>query len=107
MSKDTPMTPREAILSQPSFDAAVKTAVAGVKAVKPTYDWVGVYLLEGDPSPGSGQGVLTLRDEHHLGQPTSHTCLPLDSGICGAAAFKEDDRKELEQVARALAGPGK
>ncbi len=90
------------ILSQPSFDAAVKTAVAGVKAMKPTYDWVGVYLLEGAPSAGSGQapsagsgqapstdsgqGVLTLRDEHYLGQPTSHTRIPLGSGICGAAA---------------------
>ena len=74
------------ILSQPSFDVAIRTAVAGVKAMKPTYDWVGVYLLEGDPSPGSGQGVLTLRDEHYLGASTSHTRIPLASGICGAAA---------------------
>jgi len=74
------------ILAQPSFDAAIRTAVAGVKAMKPTYDWVGVYLLEGDPSAGSGQGVLTLRDEHYLGAPTSHIRIPLESGICGAAA---------------------
>lgn len=98
--------------------------------------------------------MLTLRDEHYLGQPTSHARIPLESGICGAAAssrktivvddarrdsryiacgvsvqseivvpilageqvvgvldldsdtpaaFKEDDRRELEQVARALA----
>lgn len=80
------------ILAQPSFDAAIRTAVAGVKAMKPTYDWVGVYLLEGDPSLGSGQGVLTLRDEHYLGTSTSHTRIPLDSGICGAAAT---DRETL------------
>ncbi len=74
------------ILSQPTFDAAIRTAVAGVKGMKPTYDWVGVYLLEGDPSPGSGQGVLTLQDDHYLGQPTVHTRIPLGSGICGASA---------------------
>ena len=72
------MSLTETILSQPSFDAAVKTAVAGVKAMKPTYDWVGVYLLEGD--------VLTLQDNHYLGQPTVHTRIPLGSGICGASA---------------------
>lgn len=134
------------ILAQTSFDAAIRTAVAGVKAIKPAYDWVGVYLLEGD--------VLTLRDEHYLGQPTVHTRIPLGSGICGAsatdgetlviddvsadsryiacslsvqseivvpilageqlvgvldldsdtpAAFGADDRRELEQVAGALA----
>ncbi len=68
----------ESILSQPTFDAAIRTAVAGVKALKPTYDWVGVYLLEGD--------VLTLQDDHYLGQPTVHTRIPLGSGICGASA---------------------
>ncbi|MBA7595757.1 MAG: GAF domain-containing protein [Calditrichaeota bacterium] len=66
------------ILAQPTFDTAIRTAVAGVKALKPTYDWVGVYLLEGD--------VLTLQDDHYLGQPTVHTCIPLGSGICGASA---------------------
>ena len=74
------------IFAQPSFDAAIRTAVAGVKALKPTYDWVGVYLLEGDPSTGSGQGVLTLQDDHYLGQPTVHTRIALGSGICGASA---------------------
>ena len=146
------------ILAQTSFDAAIRAAVAGVKATKSYYDWVGVYLLEGDPSirrlAGSGQGVLTLREDHYLGQPTSHIRIPLGSGICGAsatdgetlviddvradsryiacglsvqseivvpilagerlvgvldldsdtpAAFGEDDRRELEQVAGALA----
>ncbi|MFB0517492.1 MAG: GAF domain-containing protein [Candidatus Neomarinimicrobiota bacterium] len=140
------MSLAEDILAQPSFDMAIRTAVAGVKSMKPTYDWVGVYLLEGD--------VLTLRDDHYLGQPTVHTRITLDSGLCGAsvashetivvddvhrdsryiacslsvqseivvpildderligvldldsdtpAAFKEDDRRELEEVARALA----
>ncbi|MCB7128882.1 MAG: hypothetical protein J3T61_05020, partial [Candidatus Brocadiales bacterium] len=55
MASRTTLSLQEEILSQPSFDAAIRTAVAGVKAMKPTYDWVGVYLLEGDPSAGSGQ----------------------------------------------------
>jgi L-methionine (R)-S-oxide reductase len=134
------------ILAQLSFDAAIRTAVAGVKAMRPYYDWVGVYLLKGD--------VLTLQEEHYLGAPTVHTHIPLDSGICGVsaagretlvidnvhqdsryiacsvsvqseivvpiitevrvvgvldldsdtpAAFKEEDRQELEGVAAALA----
>lgn len=66
------------ILAQPTFDAAIRTAVAGVMGMKPTYDWVGAYLLEGD--------VLTLQDDHYLGQPTVHTRIPLGSGICGASA---------------------
>ena len=134
------------IRSQSTLDAAIRAAVAGVKAMRPYYDWVGVYLREGD--------MLTLRDEHYLGLPTEHTRIPLDGGICGAsavgqetlviddvnadpryiacsltvrseivvpimvddqvigvldldsdepAAFTEDDRQELEQVAAALA----
>ncbi|UCH62143.1 MAG: GAF domain-containing protein [Fidelibacterota bacterium] len=65
-------------MSQPTFDAAIRTAVTGVKGMKPTYDWVGIYLLEED--------VLTLQDDHYLGQPTVHTRIPLNSGICGASA---------------------
>ena len=98
----------ETILSQPSFDAAIRAAVAGVKGMKATYDWVGVYLLEGDPSPGSGQGVLTLQDDHYRGPPTSHTRIPLDSGICGAAACSretiviDDVRRDSRYIACSL-----
>jgi mutator protein MutT len=40
------------------------------------YDWVGVYLLNGEE--------LTLGP--YVGKPTSHTRIPLNQGICGAAA---------------------
>ena len=118
------MTLTDDILAQPSFDAAIRTAVAGVKAMRPAYDWVGVYLLEGDPSAGSGQapsagsgqapsagsgqGVLTLQDDHYRGQPTSHTRIPLDSGICGAAASSretiviDDVRRDSRYIACSL-----
>lgn len=43
---------------------------------RPHYQWVGVYLLEGD----------TLVLGPYVGKPTPHTRIPLNQGICGAAA---------------------
>jgi GAF domain-containing protein len=43
---------------------------------RPQYNWVGIYLLEGDE--------LVLGP--FVGKPTPHTRIPLDKGICGAAA---------------------
>jgi L-methionine (R)-S-oxide reductase len=40
------------------------------------YQWVGVYLLEGE----------TLVLGPYVGKPTPHTRIPLHQGICGAAA---------------------
>ncbi len=70
------------ILAASSFDAAIRTAVAGVKVHRTKYDWVGVYLLGGQ--------ALTLRREHYQGLPTSETGITLDKGICGAAASNRE-----------------
>ncbi len=70
------------ILAASSFDAAIRTAVAGVKAHRAKYDWVGVYLHNGQ--------ALTLQTEHYQGLPTSETGLTLDQGICGAAASNRE-----------------
>jgi len=43
---------------------------------RPHFHWVGVYMLQGDE--------LVLGP--YLGAPTPHTRIPLDKGICGAAA---------------------
>jgi L-methionine (R)-S-oxide reductase len=43
---------------------------------RPHYNWVGVYLLEGNE--------LVLGP--FVGKPTPHTRIPLNKGICGAAA---------------------
>jgi GAF domain-containing protein len=40
------------------------------------YNWVGIYLLEG--------GELVLGP--YVGKPTPHTRIPVNKGICGAAA---------------------
>jgi len=44
------------------------------------YNWVGFYMLE----PGTKPPVLVL--ETFLGAMTPHTRIPLNQGICGAAA---------------------
>jgi L-methionine (R)-S-oxide reductase len=44
------------------------------------YNWVGFYMLE----PGADPPVLVL--ETFLGAMTPHTRIPLNQGICGAAA---------------------
>ncbi len=43
---------------------------------RPHFNWVGIYLLEGD----------TLVLGPYAGKPTPHTRIPLNQGICGAAA---------------------
>jgi GAF domain-containing protein len=50
--------------------------VALLQRERPHYTWVGVYLLEGEE--------LVLGP--FVGKPTPHTRIPLNKGICGAAA---------------------
>ena len=47
------------------------------------YNWVGFYMLE-DKSPGSQPRMLALGP--FQGAMTPHTRIPLNQGICGAAA---------------------
>ncbi len=47
-----------------------------LKRERQHYQWVGVYLLE--------NGELVLGP--YIGKPTPHTRIPLNRGICGAAA---------------------
>jgi len=65
-----------AVEAAPDAAAAQQTAVDLLKARLPHYTWVGIYLMEGDE--------LVLGP--FLGKPSPHTRIPLDSGICGAAA---------------------
>lgn len=44
------------------------------------YNWVGFYMLE----PGANPPILVLG--HYQGPMTPHTRIPLNQGICGAAA---------------------
>ena len=65
-----------AIAAAPDANAAMQIAVERLKADLPQYTWVGIYLLEGHE--------LVLGP--YLGKPSPHTRIPLNRGICGAAA---------------------
>jgi GAF domain-containing protein len=67
---------RTAIERAPSHDAAMLEAVNILKDRMPDYAWVGIYLLDGEH----------LQLGPFLGKPSPHTRIPLDQGICGAAA---------------------
>ena len=69
----------DAIAQAPDAQAAMQIAVERLKAELPHYSWVGIYLLEGDE--------LVLGP--YLGKPSPHTRIPLNRGICGAAASQQ------------------
>ena len=60
----------------PDARALMSETVALLARERPGYNWVGVYLLEGSE--------LVLGP--FVGKPTPHTRIPLNKGICGAAA---------------------
>src|SRR6266436_8730015 len=66
------------------------------------YNWVGFYMLE----PGANPPVLVLG--HYQGAMTPHTRIPLNQGICGAAASTgktivvDDVRKDPRYLACSL-----
>jgi len=60
----------------PDARTLMAETVALLQRERPHYNWVGVYLLEGEE--------LVLGP--FVGKPTPHTRIPLNKGICGAAA---------------------
>ena len=58
---------------------AMTEAVRLLKDNLPYYSWAGIYVLEGDE--------LVLGP--YLGKPSPHTRIPLNRGICGAAASEK------------------
>lgn len=67
---------RTAIDRSLSHTEAMLQAVNILKEKMPDYAWVGIYLLDGEH----------LQLGPFLGQPSPHTRIPLNQGICGAAA---------------------
>lgn len=70
---------RAAIGGRADHIHAMQRTVEILKARMPHYSWVGIYLLEGDE--------LVLGP--YLGKPSPHTRIPLNRGICGAAASQQ------------------
>jgi L-methionine (R)-S-oxide reductase len=58
-----------------SLDKVLKQTVRLLKQEREHYNWVGIYLLEGD--------MLVLHN--YLGKPTEHTRIPVGVGVCGVA----------------------
>jgi L-methionine (R)-S-oxide reductase len=58
-----------------SLDEVLNHSVRLLKQEREHYNWVGIYLLEGD--------MLVLHN--YLGKPTEHTRIPVGVGVCGVA----------------------
>jgi L-methionine (R)-S-oxide reductase len=71
---------RLAIEQAPSYTEAMTQAVATLKEQMPDYSWVGIYLMDGQE--------LVLGP--YRGKPSPHTRIPLNQGICGAAASHKE-----------------
>ena len=69
----------DAINQAPDAQVAMEATVRLLKDNLPHYTWAGIYLLEGEE--------LVLGP--YLGKPSPHTRIPLNRGICGAAASEK------------------
>jgi putative methionine-R-sulfoxide reductase with GAF domain len=67
---------RAIVARSSSATTVMSETVELLRRERPDYNWVGIYLLEGD----------TLVLGPYVGKPTPHTRIPLNQGICGAAA---------------------
>ena|SRR5205809_380952 len=57
------------------LDEVLRYAVQILKQEREHYNWVGIYLVEGD----------TLVLHNYIGKPTEHTRIPVGTGVCGVA----------------------
>lgn len=62
-------------------DAVLRRAVRALKEARPKYEWVGIYLLEGEE--------LVLHN--YIGKPTEHTRIAIGVGVCGTAVARGED----------------
>jgi GAF domain-containing protein len=67
----------------PSVEDLMTDIVGRLQQYLPHYNWVGFYMIEKSALPGVDP-MLVLGP--YVGAPTTHTRIPLNQGICGAAA---------------------
>ena len=60
---------------------ALGSAVKQVAALSPSFNWVGIYVLDGD----------TLELGPYIGAPTEHTRIKVGVGVCGTAVARNED----------------
>jgi L-methionine (R)-S-oxide reductase len=68
--------------SAPTVEDLMTDIVGRLQQYLSHYNWVGFYMIEKSLLPGVDP-VLVLGP--YVGAPTSHTRIPLNQGICGAA----------------------
>jgi L-methionine (R)-S-oxide reductase len=61
--------------SSATRDEVLRDALQILKQEREHYNWVGIYLIEGD----------TLVLHNYIGKPTEHTHIPIGKGVCGVA----------------------
>ncbi|MGH7493950.1 MAG: type II 3-dehydroquinate dehydratase [bacterium] len=66
---------RALLQAKPGVDQVYRACVGMLKRDFPKYDWVGIYLVEGNE----------LVVHNYLGAPTPHARIAIGQGICGAA----------------------
>jgi L-methionine (R)-S-oxide reductase len=80
MDRDQLLTAiRSAVAAAPDANSAMTQTVRLLKDGVPNYNWVGIYVLDGNE--------LVLGP--YIGRPSPHTRIPLGRGICGAAAAEK------------------
>jgi L-methionine (R)-S-oxide reductase len=65
-----------------SVEELMSIMVGRLRERLPRYDWVGFYMIEKD---GEGEEPMLVLGPY-VGAVTQHTRIPLNQGICGAAA---------------------
>jgi L-methionine (R)-S-oxide reductase len=60
-------------------DEVLRNAVRILKEEREHYNWVGIYLIEGE--------MLVLHN--YIGKPTDHTHIPIGKGVCGVAVAEK------------------
>ena len=71
---------RSAIATLNDRDAVFRAAAQLIDSYSDTFNWTGFYLLKGKE----------LSVGPYVGQRTPHETIPLDQGICGAAATQHE-----------------
>lgn len=61
--------------------AVLRSAVEHLASLSPKFNWVGIYVLDGD----------TLELGPYVGAPTEHTSIKVGVGVCGTAVARNED----------------
>lgn len=80
-STDAVIPELDALADSAASGSELMTAIVSKLSSLPKYNWVGFYMIEGD----SGREPMLVLGPY-AGAPTPHTRIPLNQGICGAAA---------------------